>query len=623
MKKGFISSMDNIKETMINIKDWDSLLKESNEGNITNQEPKEEKPSNGKGKYIFCLICGFIFCLLNFICVQIGLIIINAIFKEIIDELKLALNSIPRKYNFYENIEIVSYKSVPDIDVGMFFSFLGLTTMKKCEFILSYSIFQIMSICCFIVLFLLFDFHSRDELLKNYTKMEVTILIIFYILFCIFIGASSCLSLKEFFKVYKIYYRNNLYEKDENEINDKEEEKNDVFLEKFLFFIFSTLSALSTIGIIRLIFTSIKIKEQKKILYSFLIIYPSIIALSFIFYLYYSLPKFHLNIDNREESMRKEGSQSDIIYGIVRTMNNQSYIYHSSLNNNITYNKLNASINNKGTEDNNKTTNDNVKNNNNNIKRNDVRKACTCFGYVYFQKSIDKKNVCVCYYYSSWYSWFCVKIRKPIIFAPLVAQFFFHCCCVAENSILSERLLNVYSISSNIKYLLILISYVFIIIILFLFNYNLSTNFMKEGNKCQRLIFVIILIFYLLLNTTIFTLILSLRIILKSHLRKDDYDFLIKSDVAAFKSLDLMMLSLYDFLDDEDCLNTSIFIYFERFLWTILEMLFDLYELYMKTLCIFQMIFSIIFFIVLGFSIFFMIRDVKIMSEESNSYFNF
>lgn len=250
MKKGFNTSIDEIKNTMKEIKDWESLLNPKykyEEENIDIRQSIVNISSKIKICYILYLIYGIFFCLINFIGVQIGLIIINSIFKELVDELKFYLKSIPRKYNFYENIEIISYKAVPEIDVGMFFSFLGIITLKKCEFILS-NIFQVLALGCFVILFLLFDFHTGDELWNNYTKMEITVLIMFYILLCVFIGASSCISLKEFFNIYKKFFRKIFYPNNEINPNHEEKKNKDIYIEKILFFIFSILSSFITIG---------------------------------------------------------------------------------------------------------------------------------------------------------------------------------------------------------------------------------------------------------------------------------------------------------------------------------------------------------------------------------------
>ena len=162
-----------------------------------------------------------------------------------------------------------------------------------------------------------------------------------------------------------------------------------------------------------------------------------------------------------------------------------------------------------------------------------MSKVCTCFGYVYFKKRDKDKKVCVCYQYSSFCSWFWEKLRKPMIFAPLVTQIFFHFCCIGENSILSERLLNVYSISTDLYYLIILllIALIFIIISLY-FSYKVSNCI--RGRVYKQLIINICYIFSLLLGLSVSTATLSSMIISKEPFRKNDYDFWIQSDGIIF-----------------------------------------------------------------------------------------
>lgn len=294
--------------------------------------------------------------------------------------------------------------------------------------------------------------------------------------------------------------------------------------------------------------------------------------------------------------MKRNDSQINIFTGKIPTFNSQE-INQITLRTNITYNNLNEHFQNRiELDENNKNYN--------------LRKVCTCLGYVYFQEIIEDKKVCVCYQYGSLCSWFWVKLRKPMIFAPLLTQFFFHFCCVGEISILSERLLNVYSISTDLFYLIILLLIALIFIILSLyFSYKVSKYIRVQ--KEIKFPFNIFFIFTILLGLSVGTSILSSMIISKKPFGNNDYDFWIQSDVIIFKSLELIMLSFYDFLDDDDCLNTSVFIYFERFIWTIIETLFDVYEVNIKTLCIIQLIFAIIFFFLLIFFLFFFIMDVK------------
>ena len=54
-----------------------------------------EKYIESRGYLIFFFICGIFFCLSQLIGVQAGIIILNAIFKEIVDEIKLALKDTP------------------------------------------------------------------------------------------------------------------------------------------------------------------------------------------------------------------------------------------------------------------------------------------------------------------------------------------------------------------------------------------------------------------------------------------------------------------------------------------------------------------------------------------------
>ena len=86
MKKGLNTSLSEIKNTMEEIKDWDSLLNpkyKSEKVNINISQSSAYIPSKVKICNILYLIYGLFFCLINFIGVQIGLIIINSIIINI------------------------------------------------------------------------------------------------------------------------------------------------------------------------------------------------------------------------------------------------------------------------------------------------------------------------------------------------------------------------------------------------------------------------------------------------------------------------------------------------------------------------------------------------------------
>ena len=80
---------------------------------------------------VFFKFLGVLFCLFQLIAVQTGIIILNALFNEIIDGIILYNFDKPRQNHFYEYIEISSYKEMPEIDVGMVTSSLGIIVIKN------------------------------------------------------------------------------------------------------------------------------------------------------------------------------------------------------------------------------------------------------------------------------------------------------------------------------------------------------------------------------------------------------------------------------------------------------------------------------------------------------------
>ena len=71
------------------------------------------------------------------------------------------------------------------------------------------------------------------------------------------------------------------------------------------------------------------------------------------------------------------------------------------------------------------------------------------------------------------------------------------------------------------------------------------------------------------------------------------------------------MLSFFDFFDDEDCLNTSLFITVEKVIWMIIEVIFDIKEIKDKTLFIIQISVSGLFFIISIFVLICFCIDIK------------
>ena len=252
IQTGLKNSMDNIEKALIDTKNWEELM------NIKEEYPEENKLMRNKiikpelktKKNRFDFI-GLIFCLFHLIGVQEGIIILNSLFSEIVDEFKLLINKTPRKYNFYEKIEILSYRDLPEIDVGMVTSSIGIVVLKEIGFIATNSIFQLISLALYALVFFLFKFHTYDKLLKNYNAIEIFVLIISYVLLSILVGCTSTLALKEYFKLfYKVY-------------NKEDKGKWGIYMDKIIFYILSGISCAAMILINRLIFTSFKEKASK------------------------------------------------------------------------------------------------------------------------------------------------------------------------------------------------------------------------------------------------------------------------------------------------------------------------------------------------------------------------
>ena len=212
---------------------------------------------------------------MQLICVQTSIVILNSLFNEITDELKLWLNNTPRELNFYEILEKNTYRELPEIDVAMITSSVGITCLNNFGFICSNISFQLSSSFWFLLLFLLFDFHTEAQLLENYTRLEILVLVLSYIFLSILVGNSSTIAIKEFAdKYYDVYYK-------------KKDQENG---EKLLFYFFSAISAFIIMPINRKIFTSFNDKTSKSILIRIVIICFISFGLSIVFYGLYLTP---------------------------------------------------------------------------------------------------------------------------------------------------------------------------------------------------------------------------------------------------------------------------------------------------------------------------------------------
>ena len=621
IRRGLKKYMFNVNKTLDEIEDWEELisLKEEpteNKKLMKTKTIKEEYKAPKKKNYYEYM--GLIFCIFHLVGVQTSIIVLNSLFSEIVDEFELLINKTPREYSFYEYLEINSYKILPEIDVAMITSSVGIICLRSCGFYCSIITFQLISMVLFLLLFLFFDFHTGDELLNNYSQLDFTIIILSYIFLSITVGCFSTIALKEYFDMFS-----GVFSKDENKEDD----------EKPLFYILSGLSLLIVMGVNRRIFISVKIENYKLITISIIIVCFISLILSFIFHYLFLIPVREKTKDEiLKENTNKENQYKtyDIKKEQIKSNNWEDQINDiNDLDENVEKDSDRNKVNNKAEEAKSKgeiiiKTKKSFRNNENQINEIDIKdilptdtkkkkeihstKICTLCGYLYFQKDIENKSACICYYYTGKCNWFKEKIFRFDVIAPVLTELYCQLCIIGYNSLLSEKLVKVYTFSKNIKFYLALI--LLSIGLGCITNPDLLKN-QKEKNEKEKgkkkglfdciNVPIIWLIFYYVLGLTFLTFISSICYMTDKNLSRGRWDNIIMAEFILFKIIDMSILGFFDFFDNSDIFNTSLAITLEKFIWMIIETIIEVSKPSIKSLVIVQIIVTSTIF---GLSIF-------------------
>ena len=200
---------------------------------------------------------------------------------------------------------------------------------------------------------------------------------------------------------------------------------------------------------------------------------------------------------------------------------------------------------------------------------------------------------------------FCEKFCKYDVGTTLAIEFYCQFCMVGYNRILSDKLLNVYAYSTIVKFYLALF---FLSILFGLASVPQSSRFnesIKEGSGkknaargkedtfkdkfCGKFLSYLLL---LLAGYSFLTFISSICYCYEDNLNRTRWDNIYMAEFIYFKCIDLSILSFYDFFDNTDIFNTTLFITFEKFLWMLFEAIFDAYIENNKTLIIIQSVIS-------------------------------
>ena len=585
INKGLRESMLNINKTLDNIENWDELLNIKDESLEEKQimETKEIKEEFKKSIVHFDYF-GFIFCILQLMGVQASIIILNSLFNEIEEEFKLMINNTPREYNFYEKIEINSYRELPEIDVGMISSSVGIIFLKNYGFNCSNICFQLSSLIWLFLLFLFFDFHTNDELLNNYTGIKLFILIISYIFLSFLVGCSSTIALKEYYDLYSgIFFKGKNKEKEE----------------KIFFYTFSGISAFLIMLINRKIFISFNDISSKKVLMLIEIVCLASFFLSMIFHCLYLIPIKKKKEKKNEEENKEDQKEDQKDENQNKREKNNKKKEHIYLNRKKKHNR-NEEIKPRISEEASIKDNQPSPHNKNQLDEISIKekkaiystKICTLCGYIYFRKETNNKKACICYYYTDKCTWFKEKIFNFYTMAPFFTELYCQISNVGYNSILTEKLVNDFSYSKNMKFYITL----FLFSLGFGIAYSPSNNSVKEKEEKEKktndntpfnyLSFISLFLF----GFTLFTFISSIYYYKEDNTQRNKWDNIIMAECIFFKVLDLMILSFFDFFDNTDIFNSSLAITVEKFMWMIIEVLIDAFVSNKKKLILVQII---------------------------------
>ena len=199
-------------------------LNENNKDTISEAYSQEEKEYMKKMKYdikkcsfffifMFSFVNGFFaicYLVAFFIIAPISNLIFNLLFSSLKCRLDISCNKneFSERKNFFNYLFSESRKLSIDIDLMMFWSFIGLEILESCQFRKTCSLLLISNIIMLCLIYI-FDFRISEE---NYSIIRIILLAFLYLFISLTLGSSSLISQQA---VINIYSNLNLFS-DEN-----------------------------------------------------------------------------------------------------------------------------------------------------------------------------------------------------------------------------------------------------------------------------------------------------------------------------------------------------------------------------------------------------------------------
>ena len=506
---------------------------------------------------------GILYSIIQLIGVQEMIIILNSLLNELIDELKIAIVKTPREYNFYEVIKICSFKELPDIDVALITSFIGVVALKSLGYLVTNLIFQLIPGVIFLLFFLFFEFHTGKELENNYTLSEIIILLIIYILNYILVGGSSLITMKQ---IKDEISKLNLLNVNENKDDDTKDKESDITNEIFSSASFILLSGLSLIFTILLnkllIFILNNNTNQKKFLYGITGICIASNIISTICFAIHSCTIIKKDIKEKEESVIRN-----------QEIKNEEFCILSDNRMNKSKKKIN-----KGTQ-----TND--------IEDKDITtiKTCILCGYLFYQKSKkDEKDICILYKYSGKWEWTKKNILKRMNIIWCFMELFCQLQIFGFKGKLSQKMYTSFSDWKNIGFLFYYIGINFFSTFFGCCFYVFKSKINKE-NFGNCFISSTILLFICFLSSISF---ITSLIYYKLDKHTVVWDYLYMLNVSTFKIIEFQLFSAFGAFNSNNIFDSSLLLNLERAIWGIIETILDNFDANTKKLVLVQIIFS-------------------------------
>ena len=504
-----------------------------------------------------------LYSIIQLIGVQEMIIILNSLLNELIDELKIAIVKTPREYNFYEVIKICSFKELPDIDVALITSFIGVVALKSLGYLVTNLIFQLIPGVIFLLFFLFFEFHTGKELENNYTLSEIIILLIIYILNYILVGGSSLITMKQ---IKDEISKLNLLNVNENKDDDTKDKESDITNEIFSSASFILLSGLSLIFTILLnkllIFILNNNTNQKKFLYGITGICIASNIISTICFAIHSCAIIKKDIKEKEESVIRN-----------QEIKNEEFCILSDNRMNKSKKKINKETQTNDIEDKDITT----------------IKTCTLCGYLFYQKSKkDEKDICILYKYSRKWEWTKKNILKRMNIIWCFMELFCQLQIFGFKGKLSQKMYTSFSDWKNIGFLFYYIGINFFSAFFGCCFYAFKSKINKE-NFGNCFISSTILLFICFLSSISF---ITSLIYYKLDKHTVVWDYLYMLNVSTFKIIEFQIFSAFGAFNSNNIFESSLLINLERAIWGIFETFLDNFEANTKKLVLVQIIFS-------------------------------